>query len=125
MICYNREKYAELGLPAPTTYKDLANEKLAGRVVIPDITSGGGFANFGAIDYPCNWLQICENTMDQWHTVFLHARVTDIHFGDTWGIAPVTEFYEKLHKIYATLTYRIEDKIWVRSQETISPSFTH
>ena len=76
------------------------------------------------IDYPCNWLQICENTMDPWHTVFLHARVTDIHFGDTWGIAPVTEFYEKLHKIYATLTYRIEDKIWVRSQETISPSFS-
>lgn len=62
--------------------------------------------------------------MDPWHTVFLHARVTDIHFGDTWGIAPVTEFYEKLHKIYATLTYRIEDKIWVRSQETISPSFS-
>ena len=51
VICYNREKYAELGLPAPTTYKDLANEKLAGRVVIPDITSGGGFANFGAIAY--------------------------------------------------------------------------
>jgi phenylpropionate dioxygenase-like ring-hydroxylating dioxygenase large terminal subunit len=76
------------------------------------------------IDYPCNWLQICENTMDPWHTVFLHARVTDIHFGDTWGIAPVTQFYEKLHKIYATLTYRIEDKIWVRSQETISPSFS-
>ena len=24
VICYNREKFAELGLPAPTTYKDLA-----------------------------------------------------------------------------------------------------
>ena len=77
-----------------------------------------------SIHYPCNWLQICENTMDPWHTVFLHARVTDIHFGDTWGIAPVTQFYEKPHKIYATLTYRIENKIWVRSQETISPSFS-
>ena len=77
-----------------------------------------------SIDYPCNWLQICENTMDPWHTVFLHARVTDIHFGDTWGIAPVTRFYEMQHKIYATLTYRVEDMIWVRSQETISPSFS-
>jgi len=76
------------------------------------------------INYPCNWLQICENTMDPWHTVFLHARVTDIHFGDTWGIAPVTEFYERNHKIYATLTYRIDDMIWVRTQETISPSFS-
>ena len=62
--------------------------------------------------------------MDPWHTVFLHARVTDIHFGDTWGIAPETEFYERDHKIYATLTYRVDDMIWVRSQETISPSFS-
>lgn len=76
------------------------------------------------IDYPCNWLQICENTMDPWHTVFLHARVTDIHFGDTWGIAPVTRFYAEDHKIYATLTYRVGDMIWVRSQETLSPSFS-
>ena len=77
-----------------------------------------------SIHYPCNWLQICENTMDPWHTVFLHARVTDVHFGDTWGIAPVTEFFEKADKIYTTLTYRIDDMIWIRSQETISPSFS-
>ena len=77
-----------------------------------------------SIDYPCNWLQICENTMDPWHTVFLHARVTDIHFGDTWGIAPVTKFFEKDHKVYTTLTYRVENMIWVRSQETMSPSFS-
>jgi putative spermidine/putrescine transport system substrate-binding protein len=50
-ICYNTEKFAELGLPAPTTYKDLAVPALAGRVVIPDITSGGGLANFAAISY--------------------------------------------------------------------------
>jgi hypothetical protein len=62
--------------------------------------------------------------MDPWHTVFLHARVTDIHFGDTWGIAPVTKFHEKGHKVYATLTYRVESMIWVRTQETISPSFS-
>lgn len=76
------------------------------------------------IDYPCNWMQICENTMDPWHTVFLHARVTDIHFGDTWGIAPLTKFYDMGHKIFATLTYRVEDKIWVRTQETLGPSFS-
>ncbi len=47
-ICYNKDKFAELGIDAPTTYSDLANPKLAGRVSIPDITSGGGLANFGA-----------------------------------------------------------------------------
>lgn len=77
-----------------------------------------------SIHYPCNWLQIAENTMDPWHTVFLHARVTDIHFGDTWGIAPLTEFYTRDDQVYSTLTYRIDDTIWVRSQETLYPSFS-
>ncbi len=50
-ICYNVDKYKELGLPAPTTYKDLANPALVGKVMIPDINSGGGLAGFGAIAY--------------------------------------------------------------------------
>lgn len=50
-ICYNRDKFAELGLPAPVTYNDLTNPKLKGRISIPDITSGGGLANFGAISH--------------------------------------------------------------------------
>jgi putative spermidine/putrescine transport system substrate-binding protein len=50
-ICYNRQKFDELGIPSPTTYRDLANPKLAGRVLIPDIASGGGLANFAAISY--------------------------------------------------------------------------
>ncbi len=49
VICYHKDKYKELGLPAPTTYKDLINPKLSGRVSWPDINSGGGLANFGAV----------------------------------------------------------------------------
>lgn len=51
VICYHKDKYKELGLEAPKTYTDLANAKLAGRVMIPDITSGGGLANFAGITY--------------------------------------------------------------------------
>lgn len=76
------------------------------------------------IDYPCNYLQVAENTMDPWHTVFLHARVTDIHFGSTWGLTPVIEFFERAHCVYSTLTYRVDDMIWVRSQETTFPTFS-
>lgn len=47
-ICYNKDKFAELGIEPPKTYSDLANPKLEGRLSIPDITSGGGLANFGA-----------------------------------------------------------------------------
>jgi len=43
-ICYNAAKFQELGIPAPKTYDDLGNAKLAGRVQIPDIVSGGGLA---------------------------------------------------------------------------------
>jgi putative spermidine/putrescine transport system substrate-binding protein len=43
-ICYNEEKFKELGIPAPKTYNDLAHPKLEGRVQIPDIVSGGGLA---------------------------------------------------------------------------------
>ena len=32
-----------------------------------------------AIDYPCNWLQVAENPMDPFHSVFLHTRVTRAH----------------------------------------------
>ena len=48
-ICYNAEKFAEHGIPTPTTYKDLIHPKLEGLIQIPDITSGGGLANFGGI----------------------------------------------------------------------------
>ena len=51
VICYDKGKFAELGLPVPTTYKDLANDKLAGRVMLADITGGGGLANFAGIVY--------------------------------------------------------------------------
>ena len=41
-----------------------------------------------AIDYPCNWLQVAENLMDPFHSVFLHTRVTRAHFNPAWGALP-------------------------------------
>ena len=49
VICYNTEKFEELGIPVPATYADLEHPALEGRVMIPDITSGGGLANFGGL----------------------------------------------------------------------------
>lgn len=48
-ICYNTAKFKELGIPAPTTYADLTHPALEGRIMIPDITSGGGLANFAGM----------------------------------------------------------------------------
>ena len=50
-ICYNTEKFAELGLAAPKTYADLAAPALQDKVSMPDINSGAGLANFGGVIY--------------------------------------------------------------------------
>lgn len=41
-IAYNTKKFDELGLPAPTSWSDLWNPKLAGRVALPDISTSMG-----------------------------------------------------------------------------------
>ena len=48
-ICYKADKFKEHGIPAPTTYKDLIHPRLEGLIQLPDITSGGGFANLGGM----------------------------------------------------------------------------
>ena len=48
MIIYNTDKFRENGIPPPTSLSDLRNPKLAGRIMIPDISSGGGIESLGA-----------------------------------------------------------------------------
>ncbi len=48
---YDIEKFKELGLPTPTSYKDMLNPKLAGRVSFPEIhvnAAIGGIVGFAA-----------------------------------------------------------------------------
>jgi putative spermidine/putrescine transport system substrate-binding protein len=48
MIICNAAKLAEQGIAMPTSLADLADPRLRGRVMIPDITSGGGLEAVGA-----------------------------------------------------------------------------
>jgi len=48
MIIYNKDKFRENNLPPPESLTDLKNPKLAGRIMIPDISSGGGIEGVGA-----------------------------------------------------------------------------
>jgi len=48
MIIYNPERFKEAGIPAPRSLADLRDPKLAGRIMIPDIASGGGIEAVGA-----------------------------------------------------------------------------
>ncbi len=77
-----------------------------------------------AIDYPCNWLQVAENPMDPFHSVFLHTRVTRAHFNPAWGAMPVVDWhpFEDRTGIYLTNVRRWEDFIWVRTAEVLLPA---
>jgi putative spermidine/putrescine transport system substrate-binding protein len=48
MIVYNKDKFREHDLPPPESLADLRNPKLAGRVLVPDISSGAGIEAVGA-----------------------------------------------------------------------------
>ncbi|MBI1774098.1 MAG: Rieske 2Fe-2S domain-containing protein [Proteobacteria bacterium] len=78
-----------------------------------------------AIDYPCNWLQVAENPMDPFHSVFLHTRVTRAHFNPAWGAMPIVEWVPMASKagIYLTNTRRWQQYLWIRTAEVFLPNF--
>ena len=78
-----------------------------------------------SIDYPCNWLQVAENPMDPFHSVFLHTRVTRAHFNPAWGALPVVDWHKMEHGggIYLTNTRRWGEYVWARTAEVVMPNF--
>ena len=78
-----------------------------------------------SIDYPCNWLQVAENPMDPFHSVFLHTRVTRAQFHPAWGALPIVEWHMMDNDvgIYLTNTRRWKDYLWVRTAEVLLPNF--
>jgi len=48
MIIYNKKAFADNGIPPPRSLMDFRNPKLAGRIMIPDLSSGGGIEALGA-----------------------------------------------------------------------------
>src|SRR5690606_40017086 len=52
-ICFNTVEAGKLGLPAPTSWKDLADPVYAGRIIMPNPNSSGtGFLDVSS------WLQL-------------------------------------------------------------------
>jgi phenylpropionate dioxygenase-like ring-hydroxylating dioxygenase large terminal subunit len=72
--------------------------------------------------YPCNYLQILENTMDAIHTSFLHTIVSGAVFTDEFGVLPELEFQETPVGIIYIATRRVGDNIWSRSVENVLPN---
>ena len=45
-----------------------------------------------ALEAPCNWLQVYENTQDPVHVVYLHTRMIGPQFGAAAGADELSEF---------------------------------
>src|SRR6202165_3255548 len=72
--------------------------------------------------YPCNWLQIQDNTMDPAHTAFLHTIVSGAMFTEEFGVLPELDFVETPVGMIYIATRRVEDNIWARMVEAVLPN---
>jgi nitrite reductase/ring-hydroxylating ferredoxin subunit len=72
--------------------------------------------------YPCNWLQIFENTMDPVHTAFLHTIVSGAVFTEEFGVLPELDFVETPIGMIYVATRRVGDNVWARMVECILPN---
>ena len=72
--------------------------------------------------YPCNWLQIQDNTMDPAHTAFLHTIVSGAVFTEEFGVLPELDFIETPIGMIYVATRRVGDNMWVRMVETVLPN---
>jgi nitrite reductase/ring-hydroxylating ferredoxin subunit len=72
--------------------------------------------------YPCNWLQIMENTMDPVHTAFLHTIVSGAVFTEEFGVLPELDYVETPIGMVYVGTRRIGDNVWTRMVESVLPN---
>ena len=76
------------------------------------------------IHSPCNWLQVSENSMDPYHTPFLHTRMSGVQFEEVWGELPIVDFHEREFGFFYTNARRSGDNIWVRVHDHLLPNFS-
>jgi phenylpropionate dioxygenase-like ring-hydroxylating dioxygenase large terminal subunit len=72
--------------------------------------------------YPCNWLQIMENTMDPAHTAFLHTIVSGTVFTNEFGVLPELDFTETPIGMIYIATRRVGENVWARMVEAVLPN---
>ena len=78
------------------------------------------------IDMDCNWLQVQEQPMDPFHSVFLHTRMTGPQFYASWGAFSQAEWTKLPDNtgMFVTNTRRWENFVWVRLNELFVPNFS-
>ena len=78
-----------------------------------------------SIHSPSNWLQESENSMDPYHSVFLHGRVSGPQFPglEHFVNLPVVVYHEIPTGFVYSHARRLDDLVWIRFHDHITPSF--
>ena len=78
-----------------------------------------------SIHSPSNWLQESENSMDPFHSVFLHGRVSGPQFPglEHFVNLPVVVYHEIPTGFVYSHARRVDDLVWIRFHDHITPSF--
>ena len=79
-----------------------------------------------AVWTPCNWLQVHENNMDPFHSVFLHGNVSGVQLTPAFEVLPLVEYVENdggasMH--YISLRRTAPDRVWVRFVQMTVPNY--
>lgn len=72
--------------------------------------------------FPCNWVQVLDNTQDPIHSCFLHTRISGPQFSISWGELPELEYVPTPTGMININVRRWKDKIWVRTTDSMIPN---
>jgi nitrite reductase/ring-hydroxylating ferredoxin subunit len=72
--------------------------------------------------FPCNWIQVLDNTQDPTHSCFLHTRVSGAQFAVSWGELPELEYLRTPTGMINLNVRRWGDKVWVRTTDVMMPN---
>jgi nitrite reductase/ring-hydroxylating ferredoxin subunit len=72
--------------------------------------------------WPCNWVQVKENSMDPVHTFFLHTIASGAQFTPEFGIVPEIEYEQTPIGMVYIASRRVGDNVWVRLHDLIMPN---
>ena len=72
--------------------------------------------------FPCNWLQVLDNTQDPTHSCFLHTRVSGAQFAESWGELPELDYVETPLGMINVNVRRWGDRVWVRTTDVMLPN---
>ena len=72
--------------------------------------------------FPCNWVQLLDNTQDPTHSCFLHTRMSGAQFSESWGELPELEYVETPIGMINVNVRRWQQNLWVRTTDVILPN---